>query len=337
MKMKVITALLLLSGFWSSCFGIQRDTLPVKDSGSFLLMFWNLENFFDWRDDSLSASSSDAEFSSFGKRHWTRKKFYAKCNAVAKSILWIQDQKGRLPDLIGVAEIENRFVLSRLLDATALRKAGYSIIHFESPDIRGIDVALLYRASRLKLLRARPLRVMNMNPHGPPLLTRDIFLAEFQTSGADSLAVLVNHHPSKYGDDSQWRREVALHRLRGAADSLQIQGFKNIIAMGDFNDTPRNKAFEILTGDSGLMNISASLAASGEGTIRYEGKWELIDMFFISQSLFSDRQPVMEIERIPFLMVKDNAHSGEKPFRTYSGPRYIGGVSDHCPILLDIR
>ena len=113
------------------------------------VMFWNLENFFDYRCDSLSVS--DAEFSSFGDRHWTKKRFYTKCNAVAKAILWIGSDEGALPDVIGLAEIENAFVLRRLLGATALRKAGYKIVHYDSPDPRGIDVALLYRTSTQEL------------------------------------------------------------------------------------------------------------------------------------------------------------------------------------------
>ncbi len=303
---------------------------------SLLLMFWNLENFFDWRDDSLSTSVSDSEFSSFGSRHWTRKKFQAKCNAIAKSVFWIKDRKGRMPDVIGVAEVENRFVLERLLKDTPLRKEEYSIIHFESPDSRGIDVALLYHKGSLELKSAVPLRVNNVN--GPLLVTRDIVSAEFLTSSGDSLAVLVNHHPSKYGEYSQWKREVALRRLRAATDSLQTSGWRNIIAMGDFNDTPENEAFRILTceGNSGfaLENMALPLAEKGEGTIRYSGKWEMIDMLFVSRRIASGIPgPEMEVIYIPFLMVKDNAHSGHKPLRTYSGPRYIGGVSDHCPIV----
>lgn len=90
----------ILCHCWSAGAAQRRDSL--------LIMFWNLENFFDWKDDSLSVSPSDSEFSSFGRRHWTKKRFQAKCNAIAKSFLWIQDLKGRLPDAVGVAEVENQ-------------------------------------------------------------------------------------------------------------------------------------------------------------------------------------------------------------------------------------
>lgn len=304
------------------------------------VMFWNLENFFDWRRDSLSLSESDAEFSSFGKRHWTRRKFMAKCNAVAKAVFWVNDTEGTLPDVIGVAEIENRFVLERLLKDTQLYKTDYRIVHFDSPDPRGIDVALLYRSSRLELLRSKPVRVGS--GEDPPFRTRDILLAEFRRPGGDSVAFLVNHHPSKYGGKTSGRREVALRCLRGTTDSLQKAGFMNIVAMGDFNDTPDNHAFGILTdgGEWPLVGLAAPLAERGEGTIRYSGKWDLIDMFFVSRSIAGDgcrHIPEMKVLRVPFLMTRDNAHSGEKPLRTYSGPRYVGGVSDHCPIVVWIR
>ena len=301
-------------------------------------MFWNLENFFDWRRDSLSLSESDTEFSSFGKRHWTRRRFLAKCNAIAKSVFWVKDTEGALPDVIGVAEVENRFVLERLLKDTQLYKTDYRIVHFDSPDPRGIDVALLYRSSRLELLRAKPIGVGSGTD--PPFRTRDILLAEFLGPCGDSVAFLVNHHPSKYGGKTSDRREVALRRLRATTDSLQNEGFMNIVAMGDFNDTPDNDAFGILTDGWPwpLVNLAEPVAERGEGTIRYSGKWELIDMFFVSQGVAGGGHiPEMKVLGVPFLMTRDNAHSGEKPLRTYTGPRYVGGVSDHCPIVVWIR
>lgn len=308
--------------------------------GSLFLLFWNVENFFDWRDDEQSDSPSDAEFSSFGVRRWTRRKFHAKCAAVAKTILWTAAVQGRLPDAVGLAEVENRFVLEQLLQTTALRKLDYRIVHFESPDHRGIDVALLYRASRFRLLHAEPLRVRAPAGASGTLRTRDILLVTLSVLPEEGrrLALLVNHHPSKYGGaGTDWRREVALQRLREAADSLQAVGWPHIVAMGDFNDTPDRAAFSRLAPDparpeNGLVSCADSLFRKGEGSIRYDGRWELIDLFFVSESL-RDRSE-MQLLRVPFLTVRDNAHAGEKPLRTYSGPRYLGGVSDHRPVAL---
>ena len=319
----------------NSCLNIAK---AAGGEDQTLVMFWNLENLFDWRRDSLNGSDSEAEFTSFGKRRWTKRRFMAKCNAIAKSIFWIKDSEGAFPDVVGVAEVENRFVLERLLEDTPLYKTDYQIVHFDSPDPRGIDVALLYRESRLKLLQAKPLRVSGRAD--PPMRTRDILLTKFRKPDGDSVAFLVNHHPSKYGGKTDDRRKVALRRLRDATDSLQRSGLRNILAMGDFNDTPENPTFGILTDGQPypLTNLAAPLAGKGEGTIRYSGKWEMIDMFFASESLvLSGHIQEMKVLRLPFLMTRDNAHSGEKPLRTYTGPRYIGGVSDHCPIVVRIR
>ena len=291
--------------------------LAVPSRDTVLVMFWNLENYFDWKDEAP------------GIRNWTRRKFQRKSLAIAKTVFWISDAEGRLPDVIGLAEVENRFVLERLLRDTPLHRAGYGIVHYDSPDPRGIDVALLYRRETLKLLESKPLRV-----GGGAFSTRDILLAKFLMESGDSLVFLVNHHPSKYGGGSGERRKAALGRLKEATDSLLAEGNDDIVAMGDFNDTPESTEEY----SSGMVNLALPLSKRGEGTIKYSGKWELIDMFFISQGVAS-RNPgaFMKVVKVPFLTVRDNSHSGEKPLRTYSGPGYAGGVSDHCPITLVIQ
>ena len=297
----------------------RRDTVRV--------MFWNLENFFDWRNDSTSVS--EGEFSALGDRHWTRKRFYRKCQAVAKGLLWAGSQQGGLPDAVGLAEVENAFVLRRLLQGTVLRKLDYRYVHFESGDSRGIDVALLYRSSRLQLVDALPCHLYEDSTR---MHTRDILLARFRTEGGEELALLVNHHPSKYGGAavSNTRRKRAVERLKILVDSLQTLGTERIVAMGDFNDTPDNPLYEDLSPP--LVNLGAPLHAKGEGSIKYQGKWELIDLMFI----WPYRGERMQVLPIPFLQCPDGAYAGTKPLRTYSGPRYLGGVSDHCPVWLEL-
>ena len=163
--------LLLMAGLSAGASAQDRDSL--------LVVFWNLENFFDYRSDNKP-------------QYWTKARFYAKCDGVAKTLLRIADRYGRLPDAVGFAEVENARVLRRLLDATALRKLDYRIVHYDSPDPRGIDCALLCRRSTLPLRASAAAHVPDST--GVPLLTRDILVAQF-----DSLAVLVNHHPSQLG------------------------------------------------------------------------------------------------------------------------------------------
>ena len=346
-------------------------------------MFWNVENFFDWRNDSTTVS--DGEFSAQGERHWTWKRFQAKANAFAKAILWVGDETGRLPDIIGLAEVENAFVLRQVLQKTALRKLDYKYVHYDSPDRRGIDVALLYRSSVLELIDSKPCHLYAADSL---MATRDILLCEFRRKLIPSLngklssgerekagpiglvekeaafAVLVNHHPSKYGgaSESEPRRRIAVERLRFLADSLVAAGIDRIIACGDFNDTPDNPVFRLL--EPALVPLHLDLFRRGEGTIKYDGKWDLIDHFYaspgwaapwfpaassapagrssVTPSPLTDGSPgvlflSMRILRIPFLLTRDTAHSGERPLRTYLGPRHTGGVSDHLPILLELE
>lgn len=293
--MKRVVAI-LLAALMTICAGAQRDSLVV--------MFWNVENFFDTVPD--GTGGSDGEFTPRGDRHWTRKRFEAKSGAIAKMILKVGDRYGRLPDVIGFAEVENGEVMKRLVLDTPLRKLGYGTVHFESPDHRGIDCALLYRKSTLGLVGSGAGHIYDTD--GTVMPTRDILVARF-----DSVAVLVNHHPSKVGEGSSLRRDAAMGRMRSLMDSLVMAGVPGVISVGDFNEDLWHR------GD-------------GRGTIKYNGQWEKIDGCFTLGKL-SVREEIIED---PLLLEKDGACGGTKPRRTYSGPRYLGGVSDHLPIAFTV-
>ena len=299
--------------------------MQAQEKDSLLVMFWNVENFFDYIDQ--GTGESDREFSSFGAKHWTKSRFYAKCDLIAKSIFWVSEKEGRMPDVIGLAEVENRGVLTRLLNYTLLRKYDYAVIHKESSDRRGIDVALLFRKSSLNL---RSTSFTTPAYKDGKLSTRDILQAGMTRPDGSDIHFIVNHHPSKYGgeQESMDKRSAAMKTLRQVCDSIGGQG---IIAMGDFNDTPDGSQFATIEGV--LENKGLRLHDEGHGTIRYKGKWELIDFFLTSSGLVAEE---MEIVKIPFLMTYDKRYPGEKPLRTYSGPRYIGGVSDHCAVTIKI-
>ena len=300
---------------------------PGQQRDSILTMFWNLENFFDHIDQ--GTGESDKEFSSMGSRHWTKKKFQTKCDNIAKSILWVGDRYGRVPDVIGIAEVENRGVLYKLLNTTVLRKYDYAIVHYDSADRRGIDVAILYRRSSFVHVSTS---LMVPEHDGMRLATRDILHVCLQDRSGRHVNFIVNHHPSKFGGstESDGRRMSAMRALMHMCDSIAGVSEGPIIAMGDFNDNPSSTAFGIIEG--ALTNKGTPLHEKGEGSIRFEGKWDLIDMFMVSPEI--DSLSRMEVCRIPFLMTWEWKHPGEKPLRTYSGPRYIGGVSDHCPVIL---
>ena len=301
--------------------------MRAQEKDSLLVMFWNLENFFDWTDQ--GTGESDNGFSSSGARYWSRSRFYSKCNLIAKSVFWVSDQYSKMPDVIGLCEVENRGVLSRLLYSTLLRKYDYGIVHFDSADRRGIDVALLYRKSSFEILSTS---LKTPVFQGEKLRTRDMLHVRMKRPAAgDTLDFIVCHHPSKYGgsDVSQSRRVAAMESLVQLCDSL---GCGRKVVMGDFNDVPSAVQFDVVK--EILSNKSTSLFEDGFGTIRYKGKWELIDMFMVDSTLDSLSQ--MDVVQIPFLMIYDRSYPGYKPLRTYSGPKYLGGISDHCPIILKI-
>lgn len=307
------------------------------------IMFWNLENYFDYfaghpgdSTRTTALNSSDADFSSSGAKHWTKARFTEKTEMIAKTILWAGS-----PDIIGVCEVENSFVLSRLCRCEILHKKNYGYVHHDSRDHRGIDVGLLYNKDNFTVLRHRAIPIVRTSEEGSllhldTLATRDILYVclESRHERAEQWHILVNHHPSKVGGgDKSDTRMLAMTTLACAVDSLHRAGVTtNIVAMGDFNDTPDGPAFTLL-GDT-LVNLGAGLAGTpNNGTIRYNGQWELIDNFLVSEDVADKKR--MTILRPSFLLERDKKHPGEKPRRTYSGPRYLGGVSDHLPVFLD--
>ena len=163
-----------------------------------------------------------------------------------------------------------------------------------------------------------------------PMMTRDILHVEMKLISGETIDFIVNHHPSKYGGNkgSELRRISTMSMLKELYDSL---GRNRSVVMGDFNDIPSASQFNII--DKDFINQGILLHRMGEGSIRYKGKWELIDFFLTSPSL--EVSP-MQVVKIPFLMTYDKSYPGEKPLRTYSGPRYVGGVSDHCPIIIRV-
>lgn len=296
--MKLLMILVLYAG--------GGDTLRV--------MFWNVENFF-----------SPGKFDG---HQWSGGRFHAKCDAVAKTILLAGDTFGDVPDVVGLAEVGDAAVMKALAYSTPLRKLGYGFVHYDSPDRRGIDCALLYRRSRFRLAGSKPCHLRDGS--GAVLPTRDILLAVLEPVSADGaadpeqgdgrLAVLVNHHPSKIGAGSEERRAAAMARLRFLADSLKSGGTGRIIALGDFN-APVEPAPGI-----------TPAASAFPGTIKFQGLWEKIDGCPLLEGFTATEY----IFAPPHLLERDS-YGGEKPRRTFSGPRYKGGVSDHLPVFLQVK
>lgn len=284
---------------------------------------WNIENFFDTRDDPATA---DEAFTPGGEMHWTRRRLEAKRNLIAKTIIASAERLGgQMPCLIGLCEVENRAVLSSLLEDTPLAKCRYRTLHHDSGDPRGIDVALLYDPARIRLLHNDFIRIDSF-------ATREILYAELVMEAADTLHLFVNHWPSKYSGAkaSKPRREAVGRALAARIDSVYaLHPDAAVLVMGDFNDTPGAPVIRGLCSSAGLANLTDTVAG---GTIKFKGKWEIIDMMLASPAMAAQIGAV-GIYRPDFLLEEDKTFMGSKPRRSYIGPRYNGGASDHLPII----
>ena len=313
----------------------------MKEILLLLVMFWNVENYFDTYDN---PSTTDEEFTPTGDNRWGRARFEKKRDDIAKTILLAADQYGDLPALIGLAEVENAFVLQELLEETPLARTQYKYIHKDSPDSRGIDVALLYREELFTPLETKYI--------GFSFPTRDVLYTKGVVNGLDTLHIMVNHWPSKRGNEesSGRKREYVSLKVSHVVDSiLQRNPAANIVLMGDFNDTHDSSPLKNL---EQLVNL-AKWAEGAEGTYKYRESWSMIDQFLVSENLIKEESSIkekneafrpqwiythrnMEIFAPEALFAEDATYMGVKPKRTYSGPRYLGGISDHLPVVFKL-
>lgn len=286
---------------------------------SIIVMFWNTENYFDTYDDPLT---EDDDFTPAGVYHWNRSRFEKKRDGIAKTIIATADRYGELPMIVGVAEIENKYTMRQLTQKSPLSAYNYNYVHRDSPDGRGIDVALLYDADRFHILKVDSLRVRDFR-------TRDILYVVGVTRNKekDTLHILVNHWPSKRSGDESAQRRAKVARLMDAKanEILRHNPRAKIVAMGDFNDD---------RADTTVRSLIHKKAGGNKGSYKYKGKWESIDHFFVSSRVSQDSK--MYIFDAAFLLEEDKTYLGEKPRRTFVGQRHNGGLSDHLPIILKI-
>ncbi|HYQ58690.1 MAG TPA: endonuclease/exonuclease/phosphatase family protein [Draconibacterium sp.] len=327
---------------------ILAKTQAQENNVGFSILFYNTENLFDTRNDSLT---NDDEYTPSGDRHWTRKRFAEKINHLSKVI--VSANGWEMPDIIGLCEVENRYVLERLIDDTPIKSTPYKIIHKESPDMRGIDVALLYNAETFYPLdyACYPLK----DEHDNIRATREILHVFGVVNGADTLHIFVNHWPSRYSGllETRYLREQAAQLLLSKYNEvIQKNNRANVIIVGDFNDQPNDNSIETYLGAKSASNLSASVQLynlsydwmkEAEGTLKYQNQWFVFDQIMVSPNLLTARtglRTTMEMSAIykpSFLFEPDKTHGGRKLNRTYIGFKYNGGFSDHLPVLLQIR
>ena len=337
---KMMLLLLLLTSLASlaSLPSLPSPTSPSRPSSRpFRVLSWNVENLFDTRDDSLF---NDEEFLPEGERHWTPYRYWQKMTEVARVVVALEDDGG-LPDIIGLCEVENDSVVTALTRRSPLRQLQYSYVMTASEDVRGIDVALLYHPAAFRLLEHRSIRVPSREQGLRP--TRDILYAKglvLAAEGVDTLHVFVVHLPSRAGGKAgDKNRRLAAQTLWAAVDSVNAHAAAHaphpvashaphIIVMGDFNAARRDRIFKraplLLTDDT-----------HAPGTYCYRGYWQWIDHILVSPSV-QTAGPARPVT-LPWLLEENHTYGGVMPRRTYRGPTYHGGVSDHLPVLLELQ
>lgn len=318
--LKQFASLLLLGCLpWTLCQGQSAPRWHIA--------FWNVENFFDTTHDTLK---NDEAFLPMGDNHWTSRRYTDKRDKIYKMIAAME-----WPTAIGMAEVENDHVLRDLCYGTPLRRKRYEFIHFESPDLRGVDCALLYRRDLFHPTESRPLRVSDSTAN---FFTRDILLVGGVLTDGDSCYLLVNHWPSKLGGTEANRHRLAIARLlRHTLDSLQrTHPTALVMAMGDFNASPDEEAIRKGLGferkrmnPDGFFNLMHDFP-KGTGTYKYQDSWSCIDQ------IIANRDLPTRIFSPEFILIDDSKYLGQKLFRTYIGMQYKGGYSDHLPVIVDI-
>jgi hypothetical protein len=330
--------------------GIADHSAAPRNNNGIRVAFYNAENLFWPEDDSLTR---DDDFTKEGLKRWSFYRYQQKLNNIYKVLMALGGWEP--PAVVGFCELEHKKVLEDLINKTPLRKYGYEIVHQESPDRRGIDVGFIYRKSKFEYLNHEAMRV-NF-PFDSTLRTRDVLHVQGRVLGRDTLSVFVNHWPSRWGGQakSEPKRVYVASMVRARIDELyQEQPNLKAVVMGDMNDHSYNislvetlrakgKKEEVRKGD--LFNYMDGLGKNWQlGSHKYQGHWGTLDHLIVSEPLLNEQRPNYlratedgaHIFAARFLLEEDTKHLGLQPFRTYAGPRFIGGFSDHLPIYIDL-
>ncbi len=326
-------------------------TAAATAGGPYKVAFYNFENLFDTVDD---PQTRDDEFLPDGAKQWSEERYNLKLENLARVLFDMAAADRNFPVVIGVSEIENRTVLENLLATPKLASAGYEIIHYDSPDPRGVDVALLYRPAVLTIEGSKAHRTVVEGM--PAFRTRDILTAWGRIEG-DPFFFAVAHWPSRLGGRaaSEHKRVAAARQMRRMADSvLRRDASTRVIMMGDMNDDPDNRSMteglgarmrrgDVAAGD--LYNPFAALYRAGWGTLAYDDSWNLFDQIVVSANMVlpdagfhlvsppSSPRYDAAIFRMPYLFRRDGRFRGY-PLRTYVGDTFQGGYSDHLPVII---
>ena len=295
-------------------------SLPIlAEKSSLRIVSYNVENLFDTKHDTLK---NDSSFLPDGMHHWTYRRYQTKIDRIAQVLINIGGWES-VP-LVGLCEVENARCLRNL--CYKLRRFHYKYVHYDSPDERGVDVALLYDSTRLSILNSRAL---SLSLDGDA--TRDILYVSALYEQRDTVHVMMCHLPSQLGgaSNTDWKRQRAKSLIQSQIDSIFLfQPSANIVVMGDMNTSAQDDL-------TGMVNLMIPIQKMGQGTHKYQGIWTCLDQFYVSHSIFP--QSTAMIFSPQWLLEEDTKYLDVQPRRTYVGYRYHDGYSDHLPIVLHLR
>ncbi len=326
----------------------QENKLKQTRNKNFTIVFYNTENLFDFEDDPLT---QDEGFTPGSEKKWDKEKYLKKTQDISKVLSSIG--KRDLPAIIGLAEVENEKVLIDLINTENLSKGNYGIVHYDSPDKRGIDVAMLYRKDLFKVESHKSIPI---NFPRDTILTRDILMVKGKTNDSENLFVFVNHWKSRSGGMAVTanKRNYSAVVLRKAVDSiLNFESKAKIVILGDFNDEPTNRSIhQILQANNkrknrsqrDLYNLMYDMHNLNDlGSYHYSGSWNMLDQIIISQSLLDTKQGYFtdfeggEIFNEEWILYNNSKAGTWTPNKTYGGNTYFGGISDHLPVYVVLR
>ena len=303
--------------------------------------FYNLENLFDVKDDWYTL---DDDFTPKGRKKWSVKRYKKKLSKLAKTIAKLGlKQSGTAPVLLGVAEVENNKVIKDLLNSGPLKKLPLDFVHFDSPDERGIDTALIYNTELFNPLSSEPIPLMVENEDGERDTTRDILYVYGQLNG-EEVHIFVNHWPSRRAgaELTEYKRLKAAETIATFMTEIEARhGQPNYLIMGDFNDGPDARSIKQLVKEKELYNPMEKLLTPDRGSANYKRSWSLFDQIIVSPSFFNYEKGTHSFAHANifddyFLTEWKGKYRGN-PFRTYVGKKYKGGYSDHFPVYILLK
>lgn len=310
-------------------------------NNEYSIAFYNLENLFDTIND---PHALDDDFTPTGFKKWKEKRYRSKLGKLGRAISKIgEDDNVDSPVLLGIAEVENGAVINKLINGKYLKEIPYDFVHYESPDERGIDTALIYNKNHFQVIESETLALLIENENGERDYTRDILYVNGNLNG-EGIHVFVNHWPSRREgtDETKHKRikaaETILNKLKSInEDSTSL----NVIIMGDFNDDPNSESIQALMHSRLFINPMQKLLSPVSGSANYKGKWSLFDQIILSHSFLNHEMGTHSYKKAAvfapkFLKEWKGKYKGN-PFRTFAGKKYLGGYSDHFPVYIIMR